>query len=268
MLDYKRLALYISVMIILLSLPVIASDTPYELSPVKEATLLGIGAALNITNYFIADYQSTPTQDDINSLSHNDVNWFDRSATYNWSSRYDTMSNVTRDVSFFMPLSLLFYESIRSDIFTISMLYIETWMLANGITDCLKSLTGRPRPYVYNEDVDDNVKLTRDAIRSFPSGHTTTAFFSTVFFATVFSDYYPQSQWKLPVWIASIGLATATGFFRYKAGKHYPTDIITGAVIGSAAGYGVPYIHRNTRCSVAIVPVSGSFGIVLMKEFD
>ncbi|HOJ28190.1 MAG TPA: hypothetical protein PL059_03885 [Spirochaetota bacterium] len=39
-------------------------------------------------------------------------------------------------------------------------------------------------------------------------------------------------------------------------------------VIKIAAGYGVPYIHRNTRCSVAIVPVSGSFGIVLMKEFD
>lgn len=268
MTNKKSFAFSITMIIILLSSPNSATGTPYKLSPVKEAALLGIGGALTVTNYYITDYRTTLAQDDIDSLSRNDVNWFDRPATYNWSSRYDKMSDVTRDVALLMPLSLFCSEYIQNDIFTVSVLFIETWMIANGIKDCLKSLTGRPRPYVYNEDVDDNVKLTRDAIRSFPSGHTTTAFFSTVFFATVFSDYYPQSQWKLPVWIASIGLATATGFFRYKAGKHYPTDIITGAVIGSAAGYGVPYIHRNTRCSVAIVPVSGSFGIVFMKEFD
>ncbi len=143
------------------------------------------------------------------------------------------MSDVTRDASFFMPLSLILSEYVRDDILTVSVLYIETWMLANGITGCVKSITGRPRPYVYNKDVNDDIKMTRDAVRSFPSGHTTTAFFSTVFFATVFNDYYPHSQWKLPVWLGSLGLASATGYFRYKAGKHYPTDVIAGALIGT-----------------------------------
>ncbi|MCX8124856.1 MAG: phosphatase PAP2 family protein, partial [Spirochaetes bacterium] len=196
--------------------------------------------------------------DEIHSMSRDDVNWFDRPATYNWSSRYDTMSDVTRDFAFIMPLSLLFSDFVRSDIATVSVMYIETYLIANGITGCLKSITERPRPYVYNKYVNDDTKMTRDAIRSFPSGHTNTAFFSAVFFATVFSDYYPNSKWKMPVWIGSLGLATATGYFRYKAGKHYPSDIIAGALIGASAGYGVPYMHRKKDKELVVTPITGN----------
>jgi membrane-associated phospholipid phosphatase len=254
---------YFLMTILLFPCTVFAENSPYKLSLAKDVTLISVGAAFNVTNYFIADYHSTLKQQDLVLMSRSDVNWFDRRATYNWSLKYDSMSNVTRDVVFFMPLSLLLSDYIRQDILTISVLYIETWLIANGVKDCLKSITGRPRPYVYNEDVDDEIKMTRDAIRSFPSGHTTIAFFSGAFFATVFSDYYPKSEWKLPVWIASLSIAVATGYFRYKAGKHYPTDILAGAVIGGVAGYGVPYLHKECN-NVAIVPTGDGIHIGIM----
>lgn len=256
------------IIIFLFPRTLIAENSPYKLSFTKDITLISVGMGLNVTNYFIADYHSILTQEEIISMSRRDVNWFDRSATYNWSSQFDSMSNVTRDVAFFMPLSLLLSDYVRHDILIVSVLYIETWLIANGVKDCLKSITGRPRPYVYNEDVDDDIKMTRDAIRSFPSGHATTAFFSAVFFATVFSDYYPGSQWKLPVWVASMSVAAATGYFRYKAGKHYPTDILAGAVIGGVAGYGVPLLHKRLNNNVAIVPAIGySNGIGIVAVY-
>jgi len=35
-----------------------------------------------------------------------------------------------------------------------------------------------------------------------------------------------------------------TAYLRVKAGKHFPTDVIVGAVIGSAVGYAVVSLHK------------------------
>jgi membrane-associated phospholipid phosphatase len=42
------------------------------------------------------------------------------------------------------------------------------------------------------------------------------------------------------------GAATGVGALRVAAGKHFPTDIIVGAVLGSAIGWLVPTLHPTT----------------------
>jgi membrane-associated phospholipid phosphatase len=61
--------------------------------------------------------------------------------------------------------------------------------------------------------------------KSFPSGHTTTAFA----LAQVFSSRYRQHRW-VP-WVA-YGLATLVGFSRVTVQAHFPSDVFAGAAIG------------------------------------
>jgi len=57
---------------------------------------------------------------------------------------------------------------------------------------------------------------------SFPSGHTAAAFF----YATYFSYHYPRYQIPLFIWATGIGLS------RIYLKRHWPTDVLAGAVIG------------------------------------
>ena len=36
-----------------------------------------------------------------------------------------------------------------------------------------------------------------------------------------------------------------TGFARVESGNHFPTDAITGLLIGGFSGFVVPYLHRK-----------------------
>ena len=49
-------------------------------------------------------------------------------------------------------------------------------------------------------------------------------------------DNYTQLNSKT-IWTTSLGLATLTGYFRIAADKHYFTDIIAGAMVGTLVGY-------------------------------
>ena len=41
---------------------------------------------------------------------------------------------------------------------------------------------------------------------------------------------------KKIVWISALGLASATGYFRIAADKHYFSDVFVGAIVGSLIG--------------------------------
>lgn len=68
---------------------------------------------------------------------------------------------------------------------------------------------------------------------SFPSGHTATAFTNA---SLLFYEYKNAN-----IWYASSGFlfATATGFLRIANNKHYTSDVLAGAGIGTAVGLAV-----------------------------
>ena len=133
---------------------------------------------------------------------------------------------------------------MRQDIKTVGVMYLETVLLANGIQRTVKNIVRRTPPLVYNPAAPLAEKLGRNARQSFFSGHTTTAFATAVFTGEVFRHYFPDSKLKPVVWAGSLGLATATSVLRYKAGKHYPTDLLAGAAFGSLVGWGIPKLHE------------------------
>ena len=59
----------------------------------------------------------------------------------------------------------------------------------------------------------------------------------------MFCQYFPDSPWKIPVISASYLLAATTAGLRLASGNHFFTDVLCGAVVGSAIGYLVPYVN-------------------------
>ncbi len=124
---------------------------------------------------------------------------------------------------------------------------MEAIVLGAGVTTTLKILTGRARPRISADDAS-RFQLLRglrtDDYRSFPSGHTTTAF---AFAATVASEtqrWWPRSRWILgPI---LYGGATLTGVSRMYNNAHWASDVMAGAAIGTFTGLKVVrYQHSH-----------------------
>lgn len=77
---------------------------------------------------------------------------------------------------------------------------------------------------------------------SFPSGHTAQAF--TV--ATVIASHY-DSWW---IRIASFGTASLVGWSRVHKDRHYTSDCVAGAAIGTFVGYTVTHYNQKRRAEV------------------
>lgn len=90
------------------------------------------------------------------------------------------------------------------------------------------------------EDVVDD-----DIEDSFFSGDASSTAFGLVFFAKVFNDYYPDSKWRPVVWGLSLSGVAAGSYFRVKSGKHFPTDVIVGSIVGGGIGYLIPHLHKK-----------------------
>jgi membrane-associated phospholipid phosphatase len=228
------------------------AQSPYRCSWEKDGYILGAGSITAATGLFFYRSVASPTIADINQLSIETVNWFDRSATNHYSETAAAASNVLYGAAAAAPFILFTNQTMRNDWRTITLMYIETWSFIGGTSMLSKGLVERYRPYVYNPNVSLDKKLSSDAKMSFFSNHTTTAFASAVFLSTVYSDYNPNSEWRPYVWAGSIFIASIVGYLRYEAGEHFPTDIVVGAITGSVIGYVIPWMHRVGKENMSI----------------
>jgi membrane-associated phospholipid phosphatase len=219
--------------------------SPYKLSWETDASICLPGAA-GVLGGYIAERSVQPlTAQEIGQLSRSSVNGFDRSATYLYSTTANTVSDVVYGAAAIAPFILFTDESMRKDWQTISVMYGETMEWFGAATMIAKGTVQRIRPYVYNPNVSMDEKYSLEAQESFFSAHSTIAFASAVFVSTVYSEYYPDSKWKPYIWTGSLLAASAVGYLRYAAGQHYPSDILVGAIVGSAIGYTIPWLHKT-----------------------
>jgi membrane-associated phospholipid phosphatase len=135
-------------------------------------------------------------------------------------------------------------ERSRGEIFDDELVVMESVVGAVLLNQGVKFIAGRERPFVRalpagekGDDADNNV--------SFYSGHTSLTFSIAVASGTVASlRGYRAAPW---IWASGLTLATATGYLRIAGDKHYFTDVLTGAVLGSFVGFAVPYwLHRRS----------------------
>jgi len=138
----------------------------------------------------------------------------------------------------------------------------------NGITtEILKIVIGRSRPYT-NEGFDfDPFKISlKDDDNSLPSGHTSTAF--TI--ATVLSERIDNTYAS----IALYSFAGLTALQRIYADRHWFSDVVLGAAIGTVVGLKVvklnsEYEDQSSSIKMNIYPVFSreNFGAGVMLSF-
>ena len=124
---------------------------------------------------------------------------------------------------------------------------VESILIADILGGGIKVLAGRQRPFV---DVKNpyNFQLWRgfsgDRYRSFPSGHTITAF---AFASTVTREsqfWWPHAAWA--VGTVFYGGASLVGLSRIYNNQHWASDVMAGAAIGTIVGLKVvKYTHSH-----------------------
>jgi len=220
-------------------------QSPYALSWKKELPYLGVGVGTLGAGFYLSTLSPILTADERLSLTPMKINGLDRFAAGNFSEAADRSSNLFLLGSHIAPFLFLVDNHSRSKFGQIMSLYTEVAAINLGVTFITKSLVQRPRPFVFSEDAPDALVYNQKAKASFFSGHTSVTAANTFFAASVFSDFFPESKWKPLVWGAAVTIPAITAYLRVAAGKHYPTDVITGYAVGAAVGILVPHWHRN-----------------------
>lgn len=128
-----------------------------------------------------------------------------------------------------------------------SLLLVEVFAVTGALTNTVKFAVGRARPYSYGLDGSGRDPTEPDARLSFFSGHASISFAMASAYGSIFQARHPRSRWRAPVWVASYGVATGTALLRVAAGKHFWSDILVGAMVGSAVGLLLPMAHRLGR---------------------
>ena len=223
----------------------------YELKK-RDFFILPLSFGMWVLGGSVSAKNSSITLDEIALLDRNDINRFDRCATYNWSLEWSDRSDLFRDgvvwpAVLLLSIPPLFHTNFTHTL-TVATMFAESYFLLKGITAITKTTVARKRPFVYNMDYSIEERLAQSSnsvYLSFFSGHTATAFWAATFLSKVMNDIHGNSVWTKLLWGTSLSLAALTGYARVKAGMHYPSDVIVGAVLGFAIGYLIPALHKK-----------------------
>jgi len=131
---------------------------------------------------------------------------------------------------------------------------LNGWQMTAGlgftaiVTYGLKYSVNRKRPYETYTDIVPYESRATDP--SFPSGHTSFAFSM----ATTLSLQYKKWYVVAPSYL----YAGAVGYSRMHLGKHYPSDVLMGAISGMGSawlGYkAAEWLHHRKQKSIFVTP--------------
>jgi hypothetical protein len=124
----------------------------------------------------------------------------------------------------------------------------ESVLLADALTYVIKGTGGRSRPYVSSGDNPHDFHVGKGFgngdLQSFPSGHATTAFAAAAAVTNETARWWPRSTWV--VGPLMYGGASAVALSRMYHNKHWASDVVLGAAIGTFSGRKVvQYSHGH-----------------------
>lgn len=224
------------------------AQSPYELKPKKEITLIGSGLLTLGTAKYLNGKMNPLTEMEIMDLQLKGISNWEEWTTMQGSEKSNTVSDVLLYSSQIFPAVLtLADKKMRKDYLKIGTLYSEVFLVNVGLTALVKNSVRRARPFVYDPEESLEKQMTKSARTSFYSGHTSGTAAMCFMTASIYEDYHPDSKWKPVVWAGAVTIPAVAGIMRMRAGKHFPSDVITGYVMGAAVGYFLPKIHLRKK---------------------
>ncbi|HEU5075488.1 MAG TPA: phosphatase PAP2 family protein [Polyangiaceae bacterium] len=252
--------------------PVIPDKEPiphraYQLQWEIDVPLFAIGAALALgrevrsTNSSAPAYCTTIPE----GCDENDLNAIDKPFAGTYDPRWSDATDIVMAVLASAPWPMLWYNNnLLNTLNDVTIIY-ESALTAAALSGLATLSAQRARPFVYGTKAPEDVRTSPNGALSFVSGHTTMAFaLSTSTFWTIYRRHGSGAYAWTTLGVGT-ALATSVAVGRVAAGKHFPTDVITGAAVGAAVGTLMPALHDAPVLVVPNVTTTGAGLDVTMK---
>src|SRR5690606_7423061 len=146
------------------------STSPYKISWAVDGPYVAGSLGLTALGYSLIQNKDPLTQQELESLSREDVFIIDRWAAGNYNESADELSYIPFHASFALPVLFLFGEDERENIGHIAVLYLETMATTGGLFTISEGAINRGRRLVLSEEAQMRKRLDKDSQRSFFAG--------------------------------------------------------------------------------------------------
>ena len=217
----------------------------YKLNWKVDAPVTGVGMAWSLYAFTKIYSKEASTVAEMEALDEKNVPGIDRWAAGMENKKIDDFSNNLFYGSLLFPAFLFIVKDIRKDAAMISFLYLETFAITGLLYTGSTYFIDRYRPEAYRNHIPQSDKTSGNYRNAFFAGHPALVGTASFFAAKVYADYHPYSKGKYYVY-GGAALATAGMIYmRHIAGKHFPTDLLVGTLVGVVVPHAVLHFHKK-----------------------
>jgi membrane-associated phospholipid phosphatase len=260
----------VAALVITLTTPALAEDViaghaiDRQANGAVIAGVLGVGLGLSLI----------PVHTPSALWDHEIFGELDDAVHASFSPRAAQISDGLLAASIAAPIAYLTGDTIEDADGDRLLLYGEALAVNVAVFEGAKHLVQRPRPYLYSKSPEVAryaAEQGDDAYQSFYSGHAATAFCAATAGAYLAGVSTTSSGARALAWGGGFAVAAAAANLRVRAGKHFYSDVVIGAIIGTAIGYVVPALHADKAPYVPRIEdvgaaVAGVLGGSLVSE--
>jgi membrane-associated phospholipid phosphatase len=257
-----------------------ADDQHFTVDPVSDGVLIVGGAGFSgILELILSTGEITPQRPG----SPDKLLSIDRIAvTQTFDPHADTFSSVGLGLAIAFAATDPFFSASRDGwdaALVDGLMYAETISLTLALTDITKVAVRRPRPIAYAEQAALDAQYggpgkspsitDTDSTLSFFSGHAAITGAVTATATYLAFQRAPKSPRPWITLALGTALTAFVGVERVRAGAHFPTDVIAGALGGAVVGVLVPHFHRHQSEAPTVVvgfaPTPGTGGALVLQ---
>jgi membrane-associated phospholipid phosphatase len=237
-----------------------ATKPAYQLFTQTDLPVLGIGLVL-------AGSRLVRTQAAYCAplCDRNDVNAFDRTTAGFWNTGWSTASDVGVYSLIGGAAIVLAIDESPWPALNDAVVIAESALMATGFSAVLGLAAGRPRPFLYGTKAPLDERNSASGGLSFTSSHASVSFALVMSMFMTEQRLHPGEAFPYIVLGAGLAVASFVATARVMAGRHFITDAIGGAVIGTSAGVLVPALHGSpVKVVPTVTPEAGAVSVVGM----
>ncbi|HTV21746.1 MAG TPA: phosphatase PAP2 family protein [Polyangiaceae bacterium] len=172
------------------------------------------------------------------------------------------LSDVTFALAIALPPAMELGGGLNARFVNAEVVYTQALFAAGLLTSVAKVTFRRPRPFSYRKEGCSFQVEDPDPNRSFFSGHSSGVFVSA-FAGSFLMSEHADRRTRAAIWGTEMALAGATANLRARAGKHYYSDIVVGALVGAGIGLAIPALHGADAPPRASDLLAGSIGLAV-----
>ena len=239
-------------------LPKNVTKTAYQLYAQTDLPLLGIGLVL-------ASARLVRTQAAYCAPLCNpaDLNPLDRTTAGFWNVGWSTASDIGLYGLMGLAATVLVTDEGILPALNDAVVVAESALTATALSSLVTVAAGRPRPFLYGEQAPLDTRNSADAGLSFLSSHATVGFAIATSMYLTERRLHPGEAFPYLVLGAGLAMASFVGTARVMAGRHFITDSLGGAIVGTSVGVLIPALHGSpVTLAPTVTPNEGSLSVV------